>query len=631
MSLIDVQHVSKSFGGDLVFSDVSFRVLKGQKVAIVGPNGAGKSTLLKIILGEEVADEGHVHKASQLHIGYLSQTAISSLHNTVEEEMNTVYAHLQRLQVELQRLSHAMVDHPDDHALLKRYGELEHQFEEQEGYTYHHRIHEVLSGFGFSTTELGREIASFSGGERTKIAFAKLLLTQPELLILDEPTNHLDIDTITWLENYLANYGAAILFVSHDRYFIDMIATHIVEMDYHVAEWYVGNYTTYLDEKSLRFEQRLLHFKMQQKEMEHLRVLIEKFKPKPNKVRFAKDREKKLARLQAQAVDDPRRSQATIKLKLQHEGFQHRAQFSLNDFTVGYDYPFFQPLTKTVYSGDKIAIMGANGSGKTTLMKAIQGLIEPWQGTRTDHRSLVVGFFDQHQIDLSGDQSMMDYLHDLYPHLTHLDVRKQLGAFLFSQDDVFKPLSVLSGGEKMRLAFAVLFMKHYDILLLDEPTNHLDLTTKKVLENALDDYPGTVIMISHDRYFVDEVVNEVWYIQNRQLTLHEGNYSSYQLSLQPISDEPYIKAKSKPTNNEPVLPKTKPIDLPSLSVLEKRINDLTAQRNDLQSVLQDEDIALDYVELRELEDQLNLIEIDLHDSEQQYLLRLEYDETKGAN
>lgn len=630
MSLIDIQHVSKSFGGDLVFNDVCFRVLKGQKIAIVGPNGAGKSTLLKIIIGEEIADEGQVHRASQLHIGYLSQTAITSLHHSVEEEMNTVFAPLQRIQVELQRLAQAMMDHPHDTTLLKRYGELEHQFEEQEGYTYYHRISEVLSGFGFSDSELHREIVTFSGGERTKIAFAKLLLTQPDLLILDEPTNHLDIDTITWLENYLATYGAAILFVSHDRYFIDMIATHIVEMDYHVAEWYVGNYTSYLDEKALRFEQRLLHFAMQQKEMEHLRVLIEKFKPKPTKVRFAKDREKKLARLQAQALDDPRRSQAKIKLNLHHEGFQHRAQFSLTDFTVGYEYPFFQPLTRTIYSGDKIAIMGANGSGKSTLMRAIQGLISPWQGTRDDHRTLAIGFFDQHQIDLSGEQSMMDYLHDLYPNLTHFDVRKQLGALLFSQDDVYKPLTVLSGGEKMRLAFAVLFMKRYDILLLDEPTNHLDLTTKKVLENALDDYPGTVIMISHDRYFVDEVVNEVWYIQNRHLTIHEGNYSSYQLSLEPVSAEKPLKTKSKDAESSVTTKMTKTNDLPTLITLEKRLAELTSQHEELQAVLQDDDIALDYVELRELEERLDLLESELKVVESQYLERLEWDETKGA-
>ena len=623
MSLLDVQHVSKSFGGDVVFSDLSFRVLKGQKVAIIGPNGAGKTTLLKIIVGEELADEGMVHRASGLTLGYLSQTAISSLSNTVQEEMELIFEDIHRLQAELTRLSIALSEHPHQPDLLKRYGEVEHRFEELEGYTYHHHISEVLQGFGFSPSDVNRPIHSFSGGERTKIAFAKLLLREPDLLILDEPTNHLDIDTITWLENYLSDYGAALLFVSHDRYFIDMIATHVLEVDYQMGEWYVGNYTHYLDEKSLRFEQRLLHYKMQQQEMERLRVLIEKFKPKPTKVRFAKDREKKLAKLQNQALDDPRRSHAAMKLKLSHQGFHHRAQFTLNEVTVGYEYPFFQPLTKTVYSGDKIAIMGANGTGKSTLMKMIIGQLAPLQGTRTDHRTLSIGFFDQHQIDLSGEQSMMDYLHDLYPQLTHFEVRQQLGLFLFTQDDVYKPLSVLSGGEKMRLAFATLFMKHYDVLLLDEPTNHLDLTTKKVLENALDEYQGTVIMVSHDRYFVDEVAKEVWYIANRELVIHEGNYSSYQLSLQPLTNTPPVKVNSV---KDKTVEKRVKTDLPSLVNLEKQLADLMERHNHLHELLSHPDEEMDYVQIRELEDELSHVDQEIQSLEYQYLERLAFDE-----
>lgn len=625
MALIDVQHLAKSFGGDLVFDDLSFRLLVGQKVAIIGPNGAGKSTLLKIIMGEEVADQGTVHRLNGLSVGYLTQTAITHLEHTVIEEMETVFEDVHRLEIEMHELALLMQQHPHDEVLLKRYGDLEHRFEEQDGYTYHHRISEVLDGFGLSIEETKRLISSFSGGERTKIAFAKLLLKRPDVLILDEPTNHLDISTISWLENYLADYGSAILFVSHDRYFIDMIATHILELDYHVGEWYVGNYTSYLDEKALRYEQRLLHYKMQQAEMEKLRLLVEKFKPKPTKVRFAKDREKKLAKLKASALADPRKNHAEMKLKIHHEGFSNRAQLSLTDFTVGYDHPFFQPITQTIYSGDKIAIMGANGTGKSTLLKAMVGKMAPLSGTRTDHRTLSIGFFDQHQIDVSGEQSMADYLHDLYPLLTNYEIRKQLGLFLFTQDDAYKPLSVLSGGEKMRLAFALLFMKKYDVLLLDEPTNHLDLTTKKVLENALDDYPGTLIMVSHDRYFVDEVASEIWYIDKQKLTCFEGNYSAYQLS---IKDPETVIIEKKKQITKPVEKVIKSIDLPSLQSIEKELQQLSTERDDLQQLLDHPDSELDYVEIREIEEHLEQISIEIKTQEHNYLLRMEYDLSK---
>lgn len=626
MALIDVQRLSKSFGGDLVFSDLSFRLLNGQKVAIIGPNGAGKSTLLKIIMGEELPDEGIVHRMNGISIGYLTQTAISHLDYTVIQEMETVFEDVHRLEREMHDLGVLMQQNPHDNSLLKRYGDIEHRFEEMGGYTYHHRISEVLDGFGLSIDDCDRVISSFSGGERTKIAFAKLLLKKPDVLILDEPTNHLDIATISWLENYLIDYGSALLFVSHDRYFIDMIATHILELDYHVGEWYVGNYTSYLDEKALRYEQRLLHYKMQQAEMEKLRLLVEKFKPKPTKVRFAKDREKKLAKMKLSAIADPRRSHADMKLRIQHEGFAHRAQFTLNDFTVGYDYPFFQPFTRTIYSGDKIAVMGANGTGKSTLIKAIIGKVTPFSGTKNDHRSLSIGFFDQHQIDVSGEQSMADYLHDLYPLLTNFEVRKQLGLFLFTQEDAFKPLSVLSGGEKMRLAFAILFMKHYDVLILDEPTNHLDLTTKKVLENALDDYQGTVIMVSHDRYFVDEVASEIWYIDNQKLTLFEGNYSSYQLSL---TDRPIaiVTAKEK-TVEKAKEPEKKSISLPPLATIEKTLNELCDERDSLKADLDHPDAEYDYVEIRAIESQIEQLEMRIEEQEQLYLARLEWDQSK---
>lgn len=546
MGLLDVKNVSKSFNDNLLFADLSFSLNPTDRLAIIGNNGVGKTTLLKMILKEESIDNGSITVAAHKSIGYLSQVMIHSFDNTLYEEMLQSFKDVIKMKEDLEKLGEELSKNPQDTQLLKKYGNLENAFSNKGGYDYEYQIEMMVSKFGFSKADYDRRIGSFSGGERNKIAFTRLLLDKPDILILDEPTNHLDVSTIEWLETYLKTYQGAIILVSHDRYFIDALCNCILEITNHKGEYYRGNYSFYLKEKVARYEQQLKAYNLQQKEIEHLTMLIKKFKPKPTKVAFAKDREKKLARILDNKIDAPKKDGKKVNLNLKALDERRVRQLTIDNLEFGYDKPLGFVKEFPVYGGDKVAIIGENGIGKTTLLKTIGHMLPALAGKITEHRELRYGYIDQNQIQIDSELTVFDYLHNFYPYMSNFEIRHHLGSFLFTEDDVFKTVNQLSGGEKVRLSFARLLLQKYDILLFDEPTNHMDIETRKVLESTLVDYPGTIIFVSHDRYFISELATKIIAIKEDKVDLFIGTYEQYLEGKEEVIEEIKVKEVNKP-------------------------------------------------------------------------------------
>jgi len=618
MGLLDVSHLRKEFSGEVLFDDVTFTINPGEKLALIGCNGAGKTTILKIILGQEVKDGGSFNVAQGKTVGYLSQVMISSFENTMYQEMLTAFDEVIKMEKELKDLTIEMSLNPNDQTLLKKYGVLESTFSMRGGYDYSYLIDLMIFKFGFSKDDYNRKISTFSGGERNKIAFTKLLLNHPDLLILDEPTNHLDVSTIQWLEDYLKNYEGSILLVSHDRYFIDNVCNCIYELTNKSGEFYRGNYSYYLDEKVTRYEQRLKAYNLQQSEIEHLQELIKKFKPKPTKVAFAKDREKKLARVMDNKIDKPNIRTSSVHFNLRSNDDRRVRQFSTIDLTFGYDHiALCNPLNLVVWGGDKIGIIGDNGTGKTTLLKTMGDMIPLIDGKIIKHRTLKIGYIDQNQIQITSSESIFDYFQNLYPGMSNFEVRHHLGSFLFTGEDVFKIINTLSGGEKVRLSFARLVLQKYDILLLDEPTNHLDIETRKVLESTLSEYPGTIIFVSHDRYFIDELATRIVSIKDKHIEIFDGDYAHF------------IAGEKSPVMNDVVPEKVekeeKKIKTTKFSKekWEVRIATLEDEIEQLKLLSEDEEYYMDQRKMDELDDQITDKKIELDRLAKEYLENVE--------
>ena len=632
MALLEVNELKKEFLGEILFDDVSFSINKGDKLAIIGNNGVGKTTILKMILKQIDIDGGHISVANGKSIGYLSQVMINSFDNTLYQEMLLSFKEVVEMEKNLKELTVELGKNPNDDALLKKYGYLENLFMASDGYNYPFLIDLMISKFGFSKDDYNRKISSFSGGERNKIAFTKLLLSKPDILILDEPTNHLDVNTIEWLEDYLKNYEGSIIIVSHDRYFIDNVCNLILDIANKTSSFYSGNYSFYLEEKVKRYEQQLKEYNLQQKEIEHLQELIKKFKPKPNKVSFAKDREKKLSRILENKIDEPKNSKKNIHLNLKTVDDRRVRQMTISDLTFGYNDKSLidNQLNFPVYFGDKVAIIGPNGSGKTTLLKTIAGMYEKISGKIVKHRELKIGYIDQNQIQISSTKTVFDYYHDEYPYFSNFEVRRQLGAFLFSSDDVYKCVNNLSGGEKVRLSFAKLVAKKYDMLLLDEPTNHLDMDTRKVLESALIDYPGTIIFVSHDRYFIDELATKIISIENHEITVFKGDYGNFKLSLKNkelnLSDNVENNDDEEHINDSfELLKEIKPKRNKSMSIekLETKINTLEKEIEELEELMYLEENYTDQRKMDEIDVQKYDKKMELDKIMEEYLEKLD--------
>ncbi len=532
MIVLSCNNLTKSFGVENLFHDVSFAINENDRIAIVGNNGTGKSTLLKMILGtEDISNNGNtdikgtINVAKGTKIGYLSQDVIESLDNTLKEEALLVFKDLLEVEKRMNELAIEYSLQPENQDIANEYSKKLAAFERMGGYDYNYLIEMMLFKFGFTKEELDRPIKSFSGGERTKMAFVKLLLLKPNLLILDEPTNHLDVSTIDWLEQYLKSYSGAILFVSHDRYFINEVANKIIELENKTIDTYVGNFDSYVVQKKERFELAMKEYSMQQKEIEKLKKFIEYFKPKPRFVSRAKDREKKLEHMELK--DKPTGPTKAIKFNFEGEVREDKKIIAFDNCEVGYDHTLIKPFSFYLFGNDKIAIMGDNGAGKTTLLKCILREIPLLNGEIHRLHPLKIGYIKQNDFELNESCDLLTYFLNLYPLLGEKTIRNHLGKFGFTGDDVFKNVNVLSGGETMRLILAKVVLNNYDVLILDEPTNHLDLITKESLINALKQYNACLIFVSHDRYFINSIANKILYVYHTNPYYFEGNYDEF--------------------------------------------------------------------------------------------------------
>lgn len=532
MIILSVQNIVKEFNGEALFTPVSFRVDQKERVALIGPNGTGKSTILKIIAGKEEASSGQVVIGKEYSIGYLSQEVIEDLNHTLYEEMELAFTHLKDMKSKMDVLCQKMAENPGDMSSVKSYSDLETKFMSLGGYDYEYKGQTMLNKFGFRKEDWGRKLTSFSGGERMKAAFLKLLLLSPDLLILDEPTNHLDIDTIEWLEDYLKGFPGSLLFVSHDRYFINALSTRILELDQHHVEEYKGNYDFYAKEKEERYTRQLALYKRQQEEAKKIQWFITFYMPKPRFASRAHDREKKLARLEDKMVAMPTKTRSHMAIGLNGETREGKRLIEAKDVSIGYDgKTLISSINFILFGGDHLAIMGANGSGKTTFLKCLMHQLNPLGGQLKFLSVLSIGYLKQDTLALSSPLSIYEYIKDRFPAMEDQEIYNHLGNYAFSYEDDQKIIDNLSGGERMRVVLAEMSLHDYGLLILDEPTNHLDMMTKEEFIQALNSYKGTLVIVTHDRYFADSVCSSLLYFTNRKSYFYKGRYSDFKAEV----------------------------------------------------------------------------------------------------
>lgn len=616
-TILSIQNMTFNFPNEDIFSDVTLSVYEKDRVAFIGANGCGKTTLINLILGKQTPNKGSINLLKGISIGYLSQEVIQSETNTLYQEALLVFEELIRLEKVLQDMEQRIANEPNNQALINDYGKKQNYFIEHHGYDYHYLIDMFLSKFGFKKEDYDRKINTFSGGEKTKMSFAKLLLSKPDLLILDEPTNHLDLSTIEWLEEYLKSYDGTLIFVSHDRYFINSLANKIYEIENHHLDYYKGNYDYYITEKRTRYETQLKAYNNQQKEIAKMKRFIEYFMPKPRFVSRAKDRVNKLKHMKI--IDKPMGEEKAIKINFQGEALLGKKIIGFEHLDIGYseNQILIHDINALVLGKDRMAIMGDNGTGKTTILKCIIGSVKPINGEVIHYRDNRIGYIDQHHFDVKGSSSLVeDYMKD-FPMMGEKAIFNHLGKFNFSDDDFFKTLDMLSGGEKMRFVLSKLILKEYDVLLLDEPTNHLDIITKQALIRALDSYEGTIIFVSHDRHFVDEIANKILYFHDGKSYFHDGNYQDFKEIESGLFelDVPITKTEVKKETK-------KKSDNISTSKLEEKISKLETKIESLKKKQFDEEVYLDTKKMKEIDDEIASLESELKRLSEEYLQRM---------
>ena len=535
--MLRLEHISKIYPTGEVLKDVNWEVKSGERVGLVGVNGAGKSTQLKIITGEIEPTAGEVIRPSSLHIGYLTQEFEVELTRTVREEFWTVYKEANEIQQSLMQVQHQMetADPETLDRLILKLDKLQRKFEALDGYSLEAEIEKILPEMGFTGEDGDRLVSSFSGGWQMRMSLGKILLQNPDLLLLDEPTNHLDLETIEWLENYLKGLKAPMVIISHDRQFLDRLCTKIVETERGVSNTYPGNYSAYLQQKEEASSAQLATYERQQKEIEKQQAFIERFRASATRSTQAKSREKQLEKIDLVAA--PTSSLKTLQFQFPPAPRSGKDVVIIDDLTYTYnDNILFLGAELLVERGDRIAILGPNGSGKSTILRLIMGQEEAESGKiEIGKHNVITSYFEQNQAEaLDLEKKVIDTIHDEVPEWKNSEVRSLLGNFLFSGDTVFKPVKALSGGEKARLALAKMLLAPANLLILDEPTNHLDIPAKEMLENALKQYDGTLIVVSHDRYFISQVANKIVEIRDGELIVYAGDYNYY---LRKIAEE----------------------------------------------------------------------------------------------
>lgn len=537
---LQLSHIKKSYGAQDVLVDANLLIKDHEKVALIGRNGCGKSTLLKIICDQESMDSGTKTVPNDVKIGYLSQITFSNEENTVYEELLTVFENVRLLEQQLNEQAKVLETNANEKE-LEKYSSLQHKFESMNGYNYEVELKNVFFNFRFTQDDLNKKLCEFSSGQKTRIAFVKLLLTKPDVLLLDEPTNHLDLHSIEWLENYIQHYPSAVILVSHDRMFLDHVIDEVIEIEYGKTTRYVGNYSHYIKAKEEYLIKNHEAFVRQQQEIQRLEALIEKFRYKKNKAAFAKSKQKYLDRMDK--IEDSKSDTSQMRATFTCARKGGKQVLEVDHLKVGYDRALTE-VSFTLRQHERMGIVGKNGIGKSTFVKTLVGDLTAIDGEYQYGHQIDVGYFNQESAQMSSEKTVLDELWDENPDATQTEIRNTLASFLFTKDDVFKEVNSLSGGEKVRLALAKLMMDHDNFLILDEPTNHLDIPSKEALESALEKYDGTILFVSHDRMFLKKMANRILDM-DEQSKVYDLTYDEYCLKKENNTLEEVVQEKKE--------------------------------------------------------------------------------------
>ena len=592
MIILQANKIERSFAGEVLFDNISLQVDERDRIALVGKNGAGKSTLLKILVGEEEPTSGEINKKRDLSLSYLAQDSRFESSNTIYDEMLHVFDDLHKTEKTLRQMELAMGEKTgaDLEKLMQDYDRLSEEFRQAGGFTYEADIRAILNGFKFDESMWQMKIEELSGGQNTRLALAKMLLEKPNLLVLDEPTNHLDIETIAWLENYLVNYSGALLIVSHDRYFLDKVATITLDLTKHSLDRYVGNYSSCVEQKEQKLLTEAKNYEKQQKEIAALEDFVNRNLVRASTTKRAQSRRKQLEKMER--LDKPEAGSKSAHMTFHSDKTSGNVVLTVEEAAVGYDNQILsEPINLDIRKMNAVAIVGPNGIGKSTLIKSIVGQIPFIKGETRFGANVEVGYYDQTQSKLTPHNSVLDELWNDFKLTPEVEIRNRLGAFLFSGDDVKKTVGMLSGGERARLLLAKLSMENNNFLILDEPTNHLDIDSKEVLENALIDFDGTLLFVSHDRYFINRVATQVLELSEEGSTLYLGDYDYYLEKKAELEALAAAQAESVPassseevTSNDYHLQKQNQKELRKIT---RRIEQLEAEMEELDQKIQD--------------------------------------------
>ena len=621
--LIQLNNVTKNFVVNEIFSNVKMEINDKDRVAIVGRNGAGKSTLLKIISGELSFDSGERTVSKNTTIGYLSQEFIVREDLSIYEEMITCFDEIISLEANLEKLSYELTPEniENDPGLLDRFDRLQNEVLTHKDYHYKSKIESVLYGLDFTKDVFDKKISTFSGGEKTRLSMAKLLLSEPDLLILDEPTNHLDMENVAWLENYLSSYSGAIVIVSHDRYFLDKVVNVVYNLEFGKLKKYVGNYSKFLKQYEEDYEKQLKEFTSQQKDIKRLEEFVQKNIARASTSKMAKSRQKVLDKMEL--IDNPKKDDKAANIEFKIKEQSGRDVLIIENLKVGYDgKQVGSAYNFSVYKGDRIAIVGRNGIGKSTLIKTIAKKQNAIGGSVHYGSKVSLGYYDQKQAEFESSKTILNELWDEYPLMKEAEVRTVLGRFLFRGDSVLKIVRDLSGGEKARLQLAKLMLEKNNLLVLDEPTNHLDITSKQVLEDALENYEGTIVFVSHDRYFINKIANKVLDITGDDYSIYLGNYDYYlekreqELIAKKLKEEKTEEVQEKVTNDY-VLGKEEKKRIRKLErtreeLLEK-IESLEEKVSLVNNELTKEEVYIDAIKVQEYNEELRSLNQEIED------------------
>ena len=600
------------FGAETILEEVNFEIKGKDKIAIVGRNGAGKSTLLKAIINNDMFSEGigdekfSIYKEGTPVIGYLKQIEFEDDSITMLDEILKVYKPIIDLENKIQKLVEKMQTDKSEE-IATEYSKAMDRYEFLDGYTYKKEYETVINKFGFSADDKLKKISEFSGGQRTKIAFMKLLLSKPDILLLDEPTNHLDVSTIEWLEGYLRNYPRAVVIVSHDRMFLDKIVNKVYEIEYGAITKYTGNYADFERQKKVNYEKQLKDYEYQQAEIKRLMRVVERFRYKASKAKMAQAKLKQIEHM-VKVKEPSKYDLTTFKTNFALEKESGRDVLHVKDLEIGYDSPI-QKISFDLYRGQKLGIIGENGIGKSTLLKTIVGTIEKLGGEFEFGHNVQVGYFDQQMALLDSEKTVFDDFATEFPSLTTTEIRNSLAAFMFYSEDVFKKISMLSGGEKVRLELAKILKKGPNLLILDEPTNHMDIVGKESLERLLEEYKGTILVVSHDRFFINKVTDSLLVFSKQGVKFFDGSYEKYEEErIEEQTEKVQAIKKEKSSNNLYLQQKEQARKDARIKKIEKEIDANDKQITDLKLELQKEEVYTNYEKLTEVQGQIELLE-----------------------